>query len=1136
MIRKLLIFLTVAMFSVLALSEKLMDINVSDNDREIIISMTFDKVPVFKTEEDLSKTVFSVILPDLHLSYMYLPVHLGPLESVRFIDLEKETYVTFYTLLPLKPEVFTKRNSIYVKFKKIPKRINLSFESGMSLANVIKYLSEYIDVNVVISNEVSKLSVPSIKLHNVSPEDAFRVILISVPGVAYSYFPDGTLYVGKAGGDITEKFNKFWGIYRVSSSLTSQQIPSFGEGTMPVNKTTTLQPSSFGQSIEHFSEIYPGAVVEYLKRKSVILVYGGPAIHSKIVELLSGKKGFEVVKVKNPAEASRILSEMFNASVTYMKPDKVVLKGDLAMISKMKDALNRLGLIGSKVEQENLYKTIEVEIPKENQGDFQSALKETEDFVKSTIKPKEVSITYYPSLKKVVVISDSKQAIESALEIINKLKEKYKMIPKKEEKAKKVEEVEKTKKTEEPQNKEEKKKEKVYTETLSVSQKINPKVIDEIKDYVSKDEGATVTVYYYPDIGRLLIEAATKTAIEKVKDILNAYMMSEKELLPSSTETSVKPSTPETHTEEKEMVTPKSSETEKEISSSTETTFSSATTHEAITTFSELGEETEPATMITYDVTGEFDYKEFVSLVSKIYPDLKIFPLKNTKKIVFIGKEKSIKKAIDISTLFERGKYSIKLINYSPSLPIESVLSNISDRFPTLKIIVIKSKNYMIVSGSEEEISSLKSIILDLESQLSKIPTPPSTFTEKKPATETSEVTPSKKIVTVSATRISIDAPGVSLGEITREVFKALGKSIVFVNYPEDTVYLNVSGITLDKFKSILELYGYELTSLDNSFVLEKKKESETSEGPVKEGTKTTLPEEKKVLIFDNISHNFKKVEEFVKYFGGQVFIDEVSGLSIVTGIEDENVLKTISSYISKISVKPKQIEIEVRLVDEILSKNNNLTTTTNLGIPMTGGRISLSPNGLEFTTDILNASQYENYLKSLLNSQVSITHSPGQSSGNSKILAAPRVITTSGEKARIFIGDKEIYVLPNGTPLTQNYGVELTITPTYRPDGTVELDINVKVSNSAPAAKGQEGQRPLASERSREANTKVIIKDGQTIVIGGLMREITEKMENKLPFLGDLPIIGYLFRSVNETSEKRNLIIFITARVVTGW
>ena len=1116
---KWLIVIVVVSLISLAFSEKLVDINVSDTDSYILITMTFDKTPIFKTEEDLSKTVFSLVFSNLRLSYMYLPVHLGPLESVRFIDLGKETYVTFYTLLPLRPEVTTRKNSVFIKFKKIPKRVNISFEPGMSLAEVIKYLSEYIDVNVVISNEVSNLSVPSIKLHNVSPEDAFRVILISVPGVAYSYFPDGTLYVGKAGGDITEKFNKFWGIYKLPSSAASYQ-PMMKEKEGPTTKIEVSQPQSLGKSIEYFSEIYPGAVVEYLKRKSIVLVYGGPAIHSKIVELLSGKSGYEVVKVKNPSEASRILSEMFNASVTYLEPDKVVLKGDLATVSKMKDVLNRLGLIGKKEKEENQYKTLDVEVPEGSREYFQEALKEVTDFVKMTENPKNLSIVYYPSLRKVVVISDSKEALESAFEMVKKLKDKYKETLEKKT-PKKMEESTKSEEKGEKVTKEEE--ESLYTESLGISRKIDPNVINEIKDYVSKDEGATVTVYYYPDIGKILIKSTTLSSINKVKEILKAYIeksferkIEEETKTSTSSELITKPST--TTKVGKVVVTQSSSET----LVSTEATK----VETVVGSLRKAG----AATMITYDVSGEFSYEEYISFVKDIYPTLKIFPLKNMGKMMFIGDEETIKKAIDISSLFKRGKYKIKLISYSSDLPIESVLSSLKDRFPTLKIIVIPNRNYIIVSGSEEEIEALQYIITDLERQLSSI-TPVST--QVMAATETKLSTPVKKIVSVSGDKFSIDALGVPLGDVVKEVFKSIGKSIIFVTYPMETVYLNVSEITLDKFKKILELYGYTLNSMDNTYVLNKKEEIPSESGAAKE-TEGATSTEKKLLIFD-ISHNFKKVQEFVNYFGGKVFMDETSGLSIITGIEDESTLKTISAYINKISTAPEQIEIEVKLVDEILSKNNSITTTTNLGIPMPGGNISVSPNGLSLKTDILNASQYENYLKSLLGSQLSLSYSPGQSSGNSKVLAAPRVITTSGEKASIFIGDKEIYVLPSGTPLTQNYGVELTITPTYRPDGTIELDINIKVSNSAPTG-AKKGQTPLASERSREANTKVIIKNGQTIVIGGLMREITEKTENKLPFLGDLPIIGFLFRSVSETAEKRNLTIFITARVVKGW
>ncbi|MCD6449484.1 MAG: hypothetical protein J7L34_03120, partial [Thermotogaceae bacterium] len=797
MTKKLFIMLMVIILSAAALSEKLVDIDVLDNDAELTVIMEFDRVPAFKTEEDLSKTVFSIIFPNLHLSHMYLPVHTGPLESVRFIDLEKETYVTFYTLLPLKPEVISRGNSIHVKFKKIPKKINLSFEPGMPLSEVVKFLSEYTNLNVIISNEVAKLSVPSMKLHNVSPEDALRAALISVPGVAYSYFPDGTLYVGNAGEDIIEKFNKFWGIYKAPAYVTFQQTPLSDGKETSQNQASSVE--SLDKSIEYFSENHPESVVEYLKRKSIILVYGGPAIHSKVVELLNGKRGFEVVKVKNPSEASRILSEIFDASITYMEPDKVILKGDFASISRMKEVLSRLGLIGEKNKQESLYKTINADIPEENQDDFLNTLNETADFVKSTTGSKELSITYYPSLKKVIVISDSEKAIQSAFEIISKFKEKYKTpLPGGETQKRKIETTSKQEWKETTYEAEESK---LYSESLDVKQKIDTDIINEIKDYVSKDENASVTVYYYPNIGKLLIKSFSIDAIRRVKDILNTYMQKTAEKthkinFPSSTETFASTKTGDT---------------------------TAHTTYTMTTTFKELSTETEIATMVTHDVTGEFDYEQYISFLSNIFPDLEIFPLKNARKIIFIGKEKYIEKAIDISSFFKRGKYIIKLIAYPPDLPIESIINGFSSRFPSLKVIVIKPKNYMIVSGSEEEIDSLEDMISDLEAQLSKILLAPSTFTDSKPATDSSKSTFTGKIITMEASKINIDAPGVSLGNVVEEFFRAIEKSIIFVDYPEETVYLNVSGVTLDRFKKILELYGYNLTVLDNTLVLKKK-------------------------------------------------------------------------------------------------------------------------------------------------------------------------------------------------------------------------------------------------------------------------------------------------------------------------
>ena len=106
--------------------------------------------------------------------------------------------------------------------------------------------------------------------------------------------------------------------------------------------------------------------------------------------------------------------------------------------------------------------------------------------------------------------------------------------------------------------------------------------------------------------------------------------------------------------------------------------------------------------------------------------------------------------------------------------------------------------------------------------------------------------------------------------------------------------------------------------------------------------------------------------------------------------------------------------------------------------------------------------------------------------------------------------------------------GIELRITPVVRTDGTIELTVYTKVSKSQSYP-----NVTVMGESTREAQTSVIVKNGSTLVIGGLIRETKEVKETKIPFLGDLPFLGQFFRTKEDDVDKRNLLIFITARVI---
>ncbi|HLD29837.1 MAG TPA: type II and III secretion system protein, partial [bacterium] len=119
-------------------------------------------------------------------------------------------------------------------------------------------------------------------------------------------------------------------------------------------------------------------------------------------------------------------------------------------------------------------------------------------------------------------------------------------------------------------------------------------------------------------------------------------------------------------------------------------------------------------------------------------------------------------------------------------------------------------------------------------------------------------------------------------------------------------------------------------------------------------------------------------------------------------------------------------------------------------------------------------------------------------------------------------------------TPRTVTIGVVLGITPQIAPDGNVVLHIHPTVTEKQGEAKSPAGDVfPVLNVR--EADMVVRAKEGQVVVIGGLMQEKRSNNENKVPILGDLPGIGRLFRSTDQEVKKTELAVLLSATVMVG-
>ncbi len=160
----------------------------------------------------------------------------------------------------------------------------------------------------------------------------------------------------------------------------------------------------------------------------------------------------------------------------------------------------------------------------------------------------------------------------------------------------------------------------------------------------------------------------------------------------------------------------------------------------------------------------------------------------------------------------------------------------------------------------------------------------------------------------------------------------------------------------------------------------------------------------------------------------------------------------------------------------------------------------------------------------------------------NVNILSTPQLLTVNNEEAEIVVGENRPYLTStrldaSGNPLYsydyRDVGVKLKIKPYINNDGFVNLNLYQEVSKVTEATTGGTGSVPAPTTLKRSTKTTVVVKDSQTVVISGLIRDDSTGTQQGIPFLSKIPILGYLFGYQKKTYEKTNLLVFLTPRII---
>lgn len=167
------------------------------------------------------------------------------------------------------------------------------------------------------------------------------------------------------------------------------------------------------------------------------------------------------------------------------------------------------------------------------------------------------------------------------------------------------------------------------------------------------------------------------------------------------------------------------------------------------------------------------------------------------------------------------------------------------------------------------------------------------------------------------------------------------------------------------------------------------------------------------------------------------------------------------------------------------------------------------------------------------------------ETSSQANVLSTPNILATDNEPAEIMVGEN--IPVPTGQTVgqvsgyaqtfvqRQDVGLKLKITPQINAGDYIRLKLNFQLTSIIPSPQGMDVNTLGITTSKRSAETVVTVKDRSTIVIGGLLDNETAVSESKIPFLGDLPLIGWLFRYSTKTKKKTNLMIFLTPYIIKG-
>ena len=427
---------------------------------------------------------------------------------------------------------------------------------------------------------------------------------------------------------------------------------------------------------------------------------------------------------------------------------------------------------------------------------------------------------------------------------------------------------------------------------------------------------------------------------------------------------------------------------------------------------------------------------------------------------------------------------------------------------------------------------------------------------DEKPATEqTSEETEQPSELDIRMQKnVSIDVSDVPIELVIKQLADQVNVDFIMSPNVTGNVTVTLTDVTVEEaLQSILDVHGCAFIKGKNIVRIMSREEL-----PV-------LNERLVTQTFEIIYADIEQVTDAIeKFLSSQGKVSYVKGTSYLIVTDTEPKVREIAKLIEKIDRITDQVLVEVRIYDITCKDNLDLgidwyaSRRTNFnGGYFSDSDITVSKDGsatyIDSRTDPAivgtfsggtskTADNTMGYLRfGILNKNLDLDAQLRAEKENidAKLLANPRILVLDNETAVFDIVTEHPYVerTINGSNITEtvkfkNVGTKLQVTPQVARDGKLRLHIMPEFGIVVGSVQVSSSTVPIVD--TRKVDTTALVDDGQAVVLGGLRKKETTKQVNKVPVLGDIPILGNLFKFTGETTNVSELVVFITPRIVT--